>query len=55
MPENVQDAPDPAGPEFLGEQNPVEKVSPATTADAPAVDAELIPTDPALSQGTPPT
>lgn len=50
MTSNVNDAPDPASEEFLNEQNPVEKVSPGTTADAPATDPELISTDPAPSE-----
>ena len=45
----MSDAPDPAGQEFLGEQNTVEKGSPDTTADAPATDAALISTDPTSS------
>jgi hypothetical protein len=49
MTQNVDDAPDPAGEEFLTGQNTVEKVSPGTTADAPATDAGLISTDPAPS------
>jgi hypothetical protein len=46
MTKDVNDAPDPDSPEFLGEQNTVEKVSPGTTADAPATEAGLISTDP---------
>lgn len=46
MTQNVNDAPDPDSQEFLDEQNTVEKVSPGTTADAPATDAALISTDP---------
>ena len=49
MTSNVGDAPDPDSREFLETQNTVEKVSPGTTADAPAPDAELIPTDPTPS------
>jgi hypothetical protein len=49
MTQNVDDAPDPASQEFLENQNTVEKVSPGTTADAPAVEAELISTDPTPS------
>lgn len=49
MTQNVNEAPDPDSPEFLAEQNTVEKVSPATTADAPATDADLISTDPTPS------
>ena len=45
----VESAPDPDSPQFLSEQNPVEKVSPDTSADAPAADAALIPTDPTLT------
>ena len=51
---SVENAPDPDSPEFLQQQNPVEKVSPGTTADAPATEAELIPTDPTPSEGEPP-
>ncbi|HEU0101349.1 MAG TPA: hypothetical protein VFR07_03440 [Mycobacteriales bacterium] len=46
---DVDSAPDPDSPEFLAAQNPVEKVSPGTTADAPATDATLISTDPTPS------
>lgn len=46
-----KDAPDPDSSEFLNEQNPVEKVSPATTADAPATQPEAISTDPSRSEG----
>lgn len=49
MTKSIDDAPDPDSQEFLDEQNMVEKVSPDTTADAPATDAGLIPTDPAPS------
>lgn len=49
-PVDVDSAPDPDSPEFLAEQNTVEKVSPGTTADAPATDASLISTDPAPRQ-----
>jgi hypothetical protein len=49
MTQNVDDAPDPAGQEFLENQNTVEKVSPDTTADAPATDATLISTDPTVA------
>jgi len=52
MTNSVDDAPDPDSEEFLTEQNPVEKVSPGTTADAPATDPELIPTDPGTSRAT---
>ena len=53
MAKTVNDAPDPDSEEFLQEQNTVERVSPATTADAPATEAELISTDPGLSQEPP--
>lgn len=53
MTQNVDDAPDPDSPEFLANQNTVEKVSPDTTADAPATDAGLISTDPAPSGDEP--
>jgi len=49
MTKSIDDAPDPDSKEFLEEQNTVEKVSPGTTADAPATDAELISTDPTPS------
>jgi hypothetical protein len=39
-------APEPDSDEFLAEQNTVERVSPGTTADAPATDADLVDTDP---------
>lgn len=48
-------APDANSPAFLEGQNPVEKVSPKTSADAPATEAGLIPTDPAPSEGRPGT
>lgn len=53
MTESVNDAPDPDSEEFLREQNTVERVSPDTTADAPATEAELISTDPGSSQAPP--
>ncbi|GAA4689077.1 hypothetical protein GCM10023215_26560 [Pseudonocardia yuanmonensis] len=46
-------APDPDSDEFLEEQNTVEKVSPDTSADAPATDADLIPTDPPTADDPP--
>lgn len=49
MTKSVDDAPDPDSQEFLDAQNTVEKVSPGTTADAPATDASLISTDPTPS------
>lgn len=49
MTENISTAPDPDSEEFLQNQNTVEKVSPDTTADAPATDPDLISTDPTLS------
>ena len=52
MTQNVDQAPDPDSSEFLESQNTVEKVSPDTTADAPATDADLISTDPGPSSGT---
>ncbi len=51
MAADPKDAPDPHSSEFLTEQDPVEKVSPETTADAPATQAESISTDPPPSQG----
>ena len=53
MTTSVNDAPDPDSEEFLAEQNTVEKVSPDTTADEPAIDAELISTDPSSNQDPP--
>jgi hypothetical protein len=53
MTKDVNDAPAPDSQEFLDEHNPVEKVSPGTTADAPATDAYLISTDPTPSTGDP--
>jgi hypothetical protein len=43
---DVNEAPDPDSAQFLKKQNTVEKVSPDTTADAVATDADLISTDP---------
>lgn len=51
MTQDVNTAPDPDSQEFLENQNTVEKVSPHTTADAPATDPGLISTDPAPSTG----
>lgn len=51
MTKDVNDAPLPDSQEFLDEHNPVEKLSPGTTADAPAVNAEIISTDPTPSTG----
>jgi hypothetical protein len=48
-PSSVDGAPEPDSPAFLHDQNTAEKVSPDTSADAPATDAALIPTDPSLS------
>jgi hypothetical protein len=39
-------APDPDSDEFLAEQNTAERVSPGTTADAPATDPDIVDTDP---------
>jgi hypothetical protein len=50
MTQNIDNAPDPDSDEFLEKQNTVEKVSPGTTADAPATDADLISTDPTPSE-----
>lgn len=47
--EDVSNAPEPDSDEFLSESNPVEKTSPDTTADAPATEPGLIPTDPTPS------
>ena len=52
MTQSIDDAPDPDSQEFLDKQNTVEKVSPGTTADAPATDSDLIPTDPTPSGDT---
>jgi len=52
-PSNVDEAPDPDSTEFLTEHNAVEKLSPDTTADAPATHAGLIPTDPTPSGDAP--
>ncbi len=49
VPVDVDEAPAPDSQEFQEESNTVEKVSPDTTADAPATDATLISTDPTLS------
>ena len=49
VPANVDEAPAPDSQEFQEESNTVEKVSPGTTADAPATDATLISTDPTPS------
>ena len=54
MAADPKDAPDPDSSEFLNEQDPVEKVSPETTADAPATQAESISTDPSPSEGEQP-
>jgi hypothetical protein len=43
---HTDQAPDPDSDEFLAEQNTVERVSPGTTADAPATDPDLVDTDP---------
>jgi hypothetical protein len=51
MTQSVNEAPDPDSREFLENQNAVEKVSPDTTADAPATDAGLISTDPTSRGG----
>jgi hypothetical protein len=51
--QDVNQAPDPDSEEFLEEQSTVEKVSPNTTADAVATDAELISTDPPPSSPLP--
>jgi hypothetical protein len=48
---SIDDAPETDNKEVLDEQNTVEKVSPDTTADAPATDAGLISTDPTVLLG----
>jgi len=47
----VDQAPEPTSDEFEQEQNTAERVSPGTTADAPAVDADLISTEPGGGPG----
>jgi hypothetical protein len=47
--------PAPDSPEFLERQNPVEKVSGDTTADAPATETGLIGTDPSRTENGPST
>ncbi|MEJ8279915.1 hypothetical protein [Pseudonocardia spirodelae] len=42
------DAPDPAGEEFLTEQNTVERQAPGRTADEAGLEAGVLPTDPPL-------
>ncbi len=54
-PSNVDEAPDPDSTEFLEEHNAVEKLSPGTTADAPATHPGVIPTDPTPSDDAPST
>jgi hypothetical protein len=54
MAADPKDALDPDSSKFLNEQDPVEKVSPETTADAPATQAESISTDPSPSEGEQP-
>lgn len=50
MTENISTAPDPDSDEFLQNQNTVDKLSPpATSADEPAIDPEVISTDPSTS------
>lgn len=49
MTTDVNDAPAPDSDEFLESQNPVEKLSPETTADEPAVEPGIISTDPTTS------
>lgn len=51
MAEHPDQAPDPTSTEFEDEQNTAERVSPGTTADAPAVDADLISTEPGGGPG----
>jgi hypothetical protein len=46
-----RNAPEPDSTEFLESMNTVERVSPDTTADAPATDATLISTDPGPASG----
>lgn len=48
MPDDIDHAPDPDSQEFLEKQNTVEKLSPDTTADDVATDADLVSTDPKL-------
>ncbi|HEY2193456.1 MAG TPA: hypothetical protein VGH76_14360 [Actinomycetospora sp.] len=58
MAESSNQAPGPDSDEFLGSQNTVERVSPGprptsrrSTADEPAVDADLISTEPGGGRG----
>jgi hypothetical protein len=51
MAENPDQAPDPTSRQFEEEQNTAERVSPGTTADAPAVDSDLISTEPGGGPG----
>ena len=53
VPNDVEAAPDPDSPEFLEEQNPVERVNPGTTADEHATDATAISTDPSSTSQRP--
>lgn len=46
MSEDPAQAPHPTSDEFDSQQNTAERVSPGTTADAPATDPDLIDTDP---------
>jgi hypothetical protein len=49
----VEAAPDPDSPEFLQEQNTVERVNPGKTADEHATDATAISTDPSSTSERP--
>ena len=49
--DDVSTAPAPDSSAFLGSMNTVEQVSPDTTADAPATEPGLIPTDPGTAAG----
>jgi hypothetical protein len=46
MSEDPAQAPHPTSDEFDGQQNTAERVSPGTTADAVALDPDLVDTDP---------
>jgi hypothetical protein len=51
MADDTNQAPDPTSRQFEEEQNTAERVSPGTTADAPATDADLISTEPGGGPG----
>jgi hypothetical protein len=51
MTEPTDQAPDPTSEQFETQQNTAERVSPGTTADEPAVDPDLISTEPGGGPG----